>query len=74
MDNWSRLFVSHVCSDIVNENVPIGEGSMETAYSSSPDVQIDDSDDENFVMGTKIIDGRTNVTQNTSDAYNPNNE
>ena len=53
VENWSPLFVRNVILyDIVNENVSIGEGSMETAYASGLAIQINDSDDDDFVMET----------------------
>ena len=50
--------------DIVNQNVLIGEGGMETAFASSPAIQIVDSDDEEIVVeavGTVPIDEKTAV-------------
>ena len=95
MDNWSRMFVSNICSDVVNQNVSFGHGTMETTYASGAATRIDDSDDEEIVMETlktepiddaievgngassnanlNEIDDGTIATQNTSDAYNPNN-
>ena len=52
VDNESHLFVNDVGSDIVNKNVSIKEESMDTAYAPSPAIQIDDSDDEEVVLGT----------------------